>query len=541
MRAASLLLLLLPMLMAADTTPPSAPAELRASALTCDSVTLSWSAATDDVGVDAYDIYHDGQLVRSVPGVTTSATLPVVGGVTWGWYVNARDAAGNVSQAGPTVPVTPPYCEADDEAPTVPEGLTGVATGTTVVLSWTAASDNVAVTAYVVHRDGAAIGTVAGSAASPPATSYTDSGLLPDTVHRYAVTARDAQGNVSASSAVVAVSTGSSCTSPVYGATPVTTERDLPWGLVQTPDGTVLYGRRDVFDIIAMNPDGSGKRSIGTVPGVEGTDGEGGLLGLAIGPDFATDRWLYAYHTSATDNRIVRIRYEETLRAETLEVLLTGIPRNKYHNGGRLRFGPDGMVYAATGDGQDPDQAQDLAGLGGKVLRLRPDGGVPADNPFAGSYVWSYGHRNPQGLAFDSQGRLWQQEFGNNVMDETNLVVKGGNYGWPACEGTNGDCDGPDLIAPVRTYPVAAASCSGIAIVRDVLFLACLRGARVYRAVISGDTLTDVQQYFAGTYGRLRTVEPSIDGNLWLTTSTRGDKDSVPGNSNERILKVTLG
>ncbi|WP_250006905.1 PQQ-dependent sugar dehydrogenase [Actinoplanes sp. M2I2] len=521
---------------AVDTTPPSAPAELRAGALTCDSVELSWSAATDDVGVDAYDIYHDGQLVTSVPGTTTSASLPVVGGATWGWYVNARDRAGNVSQAGPTVPVTPPFCEADEQAPTSPRGLSGTATGTTATLTWTAATDNVAVTAYLVYRNGTAVGTVTGSAA----TTFTDSGLRPGTRYRYAVAARDAQGNTSARSATVAVTTGTSCTNPVCVTTQVTTESDLPWGLVQTPDGTVLYGQRDVFDVIAMNPDGSGKHSIGTVPGVEGTNGEGGLLGLAVGPDFAADRWLYVYHTSATDNRIVRLRYDDTLRPDTLEVLLTGIPRNKYHNGGRLRFGPDGMLYAAAGDGQDPDQAQDLSNLGGKVLRLRPDGGVPADNPFAGSPVWSYGHRNPQGLAFDSQGRLWQQEFGNNVMDETNLVVKGGNYGWPACEGTTGDCAGPGLVAPVRTYPVAQASCSGIAIVRDVLYLACLRGARVYRAAISGDTLTDVQQYFVGTYGRLRTIEPSTDGNLWLTTSTGGDKDSVPRNSDERIFKVTV-
>jgi glucose/arabinose dehydrogenase len=537
--------LLLPILfggtVAGDTTPPTAPATLRVDALTCDSVSLSWPAATDDVGVAAYDLYHDGQLVTSVPGTARSATLPVVGGATWGWYVNARDAAGNVSQAGPTVSVTPPFCQADDVAPTPPTGLSGTAAGTTVTLSWTAATDNVAVTAYVVYRNGTAAGTVTGSAANPPATTFTDSGLRAGTRYRYAVAARDAQGNLSARSTQTTVSTGASCTNPVCGTTQVTTERDLPWGLVQIPDGTVLYGRRDLFDIVAMNPDGSGKHSIGTVPGVQGTNGEGGVLGLAVSPDFTTDRWLYIYHTSATDNRIVRIRYDGTLRTDTLQVLVTGIPRNKYHNGGRLRFGPDGMLYAAAGDGQDPDQAQDLTNLGGKVLRLRPDGGVPADNPFAGSYVWSYGHRNPQGLAFDSRGRLWEQEFGNNVMDETNIVVKGGNYGWPACEGTTGDCTGPGLVAPVRTYPVAAGSCSGIAVVRDVLYIACLRGTRLYRAVISGDTLTDVQQYFVGTYGRLRTVEPTIDGNLWLTTSTGGDKDSTPNNSNERIFKVTLG
>ena len=479
--------------------------------------------------------------MTSVPGTARTATLPVVGGATWGWYVNARDAAGNVSQAGPTVSVTPPYCEADDEAPTTPTGLTGTATGTTVVLPWTAATDNVAVTAYVVYRDGAAIGTVTGSAANPPATSFTDSGLSPNTELPVRRGGPGHPGQHLRAERPGHRLHRRELHQPGVRHHPGDhRDRTCPGGWSRLPDGTVLYGRRDVFDIVAMNPDGSGKHSIGTVPGVQGTNGEGGVLGLAIGPNFATDRWLYIYHTSATDNRIVRIRYDDTLRTDTLEVLVTGIPRNKYHNGGRLRFGPDGMLYAAAGDGQDPDQAQDLTNLGGKVLRLQPDGGVPADNPFAGSYVWSYGHRNPQGLAFDSQGRLWEQEFGNNVMDETNIIVKGGNYGWPACEGTTGDCAGPGLVAPVRTYPVAAASCSGIAIVRDVLYIACLRGTRVYRAVISGSTLTDVQQYFVGTYGRLRTVEPSIDGNLWLTTSTGGDKDSVPNNSNERIFKVTL-
>jgi glucose/arabinose dehydrogenase len=165
---------------------------------------------------------------------------------------------------------------------------------------------------------------------------------------------------------------------------------------------------------------------------------------------------------------------------------------------------------------------------------------VPSDNPF-GNYVWSYGHRNPQGLAFDSQGRLWEQEFGNAIMDETNLITKGGNYGWPACEGTSGTCGTAGFLAPKHTYPTTEGSCSGVAIVRDVLYIACQRGTRMYREVISGSSLTNVQQYFVGTYGRLRTVEPAPDGGLWLTTTNTGDKDSTPNNSNEKILHVTLG
>jgi glucose/arabinose dehydrogenase len=526
---------------AADTRPPTAPTGLAASDLSCSSVTLTWSASTDDTGVAFYDLYHDGQAIGSTTAEVRTITLGVVPGARWGFYVNARDAAGNVSQASNTVSVTPPFCSSDTTAPSVPAGLTGSAVGTAVTLRWSPSTDDVAVTGYDVLRNGAKVGSLTGTAASPPATTFTDVGLKADTTYTYAVIARDAQGNTSARSAPAEVRTGSSCAA-VCAATQVTTERDLPWGLVQLPDGTVLYGQRDLFTIQAMAADGTGKHSIGKVPDAAGTNGEGGVLGLAVSPSFTTDHWLYVYHTTATDNRIVRFQYDGTLRTESREILVTGIPRNKYHNGGRLRFGPDGKLYAAAGDGQDPDQAQDLANLGGKVLRLNPDGSVPDDNPFPGSYVWSYGHRNPQGLAFDSQGRLWEQEFGNNVMDETNLIVKGGNYGWPACEGTIGDaCANEDFIAPAQTYPVAAASCSGIAIVRDVMYIACLRGTRLYRAVIDGDHLTGIQQYYVGTYGRLRTVEPTNDGNLWLTTSTGGDKDSIPRNSNERIFKITLG
>jgi glucose/arabinose dehydrogenase len=170
-----------------------------------------------------------------------------------------------------------------------------------------------------------------------------------------------------------------------------------------------------------------------------------GVLGIAVAADFTADPWLYVIHTTTTDNRVVRVRYTGGVLTGTPEVLLTGVPRNKYHNGGRLRFGPDGKLYIATGDGQNGDWAQDRAYLAGKVLRINRDGTIPSDNPF-GTPVWSYGHRNPQGLAFDSQGRLWEQEFGNNVMDETNLIVRGGNYGWPLCEGTTGSCGDKDSI-----------------------------------------------------------------------------------------------
>ncbi|MGV9212599.1 PQQ-dependent sugar dehydrogenase [Micromonospora sp. RB23] len=521
-----------------DTQPPSTPGSPRVSGLTCSAVTFAWNASTDNVAVAFYDVYHDGQLITSVSGSTLSTSLAVVGGATWGLYVNARDAAGNVSQASSTVSITPPPCQADTQAPTAPQQLTGTASGTTVTLSWVASTDNVGVRAYDVYRGGVLVGTVTGT---PPVTTFIDSGLAASTAYQYYVVARDAQGNISSRSGTTTVTTGAACANPVCGVRQVTTDTDIPWGLVTLPDGSVLYSRRDAQDIVQLNPTTGVKTSVGTVPNVQSTDGEGGLLGLAISSSFASDRWLYIMHTSPSDNRIVRIKLENgRLTTSGEQVLVSGIRRNKYHNGGRLRFGPDGKLYASTGDAQNGAYAQDRAALEGKVLRLNPDGTVPSDNPF-GNYVWSYGHRNPQGLAFDSQGRLWEQEFGNSVMDETNLITKGGNYGWPACEGTSGTCGTAGYIAPVRTYPTAEGSCSGIAIVRDALYVACARGTRMYRGVISGSSLTNVQTYFSGTYGRLRTVEPAPDGGLWLTTTTTGDKDSIPNNSNERILHVTLG
>jgi glucose/arabinose dehydrogenase len=525
----------------ADTQPPGVPGNPRVSDLVCDAVTFSWNASTDNVGVAFYDVYHDGQLMKSVSGSTLSTSLTVVGGVTWGLYVNARDAAGNVSQASATVPITPPQCQPDTQAPSAPTKPTGSASGTTVTLNWTAATDNIGVRAYDVYRGGAKVGTVTGTATAPPATTFVDSGLAANTSYTYYVVARDAQANVSAPSASTTVTTGAACGASVCAVTQIATDTDIPWGLVTLPDGTVLYTRRDAHDIVHLNPATGAKTTVGTVPGVDNTDGEGGLLGLAVSTGFAGDHWLYIMHTSPSDNRIVRIKLEnDKLDTATEQVLLSGLLRNKFHNGGRLRFGPDGKLYASTGDAQNGDNAQNKASLNGKVLRLNPDGTVPSDNPF-GNQVWSYGHRNPQGLAFDSQGRLWEQEFGNAIMDETNLITKGGNYGWPACEGTSGTCGTAGFIAPKRTYSTADGSCSGIAVVHDVLYVACERGTRMYREVISGSDLTDVQAYFNGTYGRLRTVEPAPGGGLWLTTTNNGDKDSIPDNSNEKIFHVVLG
>jgi glucose/arabinose dehydrogenase len=521
----------------ADTQAPTPPSGLAIANLTCRSATLSWRASSDNVGVTAYDIYHDGQSMQSVGGSTLSTVIKLKPSVTWGIYVNARDAAGNVSQASTTLSVSVPPCVTDTKAPTIPAGLSGSASGTTATLNWLPSKDNVGVAGYIVYRDGAKV-------ASTPNTTFVDSGLAANTTYRYAVAARDAQGNTSSRSRKTSVTTGASCTNAICDVKEMATDTDIPWGLVTLPDGNIIYSRRDADNLVLLNAATRAKTDVGTVPDVVQTDGEGGLLGLAVTPDFpARDPWIYIYHTAETDNRIVRIRYVDgQLDNTTRQVLLSGIGRNKYHNGGRLRFGPDGMLYAATGDAQSDTTSQDVGNLAGKILRLTPDGRVPAGNPF-NNYVWSYGHRNPQGLAFDAQGRLWQQEFGDGEQDETNLIVAGGNYGWPECEGTvskSGAGCAP-YIAPKFTYRTADGSCSGIAIVNDAMYVACLRGARLYRHVITGDSLSDTQQLLVGTYGNLRTPEPAIDGALWLTTSSTGYKDSIPDNSDEKVFKVQLG
>ena len=520
-----------------DTIAPTRPRGLAISNLTCNSADLSWIGSTSSVGLTAYDIYHDGEHMLRVPGNRLNATLTLLQGAKWGLYVNGVDAAGEVSQASESLSINVPQCQLDTISPSIPTNLSGTTSGTTATLSWDASADNVATIGYDIYRDGKKVG-------STTELIYRESGLIPNTIYQYTVAARDAQQNVSQLTNAISLTTGNSCSASVCSVEQVATDTDLPWGLVALPDGSILYGRRDAHEIVRVA--NGVKTIVGTVPNIGNTHGEGGLLGIAVTKDFpATDPWIYIYHTSEADNRIVRIQYkDDALVPSTYQVLVAGIGRNKYHNGGRLRFGPDGKLYAATGDAQSPERVQDINSLNGKVLRINTDGSVPSDNPF-NNYVWTYGHRNPQGLAFDSRGRLWLQEFGNDVFDETNLLEKGGNYGWPDCEGilsqSGEGCVKAGLKAPAGIYPVAQASCSGLAIINDILYVACLRGTRVYSAVISDDSLTNFDQLFVGTYGRLRTIESTIDGDgFWMTTSNSGDKDSIAGNSNEKIFKVIL-
>ena len=514
-----------------DVEPPTPPRDLRATGKSQTSVSLEWRAASDDVGVVGYDVYQHGQLMTSVSGTTLSATVTGLRPDTaYDWTVFARDAAPNVSRASNNVVVRTDAPPPDHEPPAAPGNLRATGKSATgVSLAWEASTDDVGVTGYVVHRDGAQVTTVDG-------TSATVTGLTTGTGYRFAVRARDAAGNLSAFSDEVIVAPGGTAPAGEPGPGAVTTVRegtDVPWGLAFLPDGSALVSERERFTLYRLTPDGR-RTDVGRVPGAQGTDGEGGVLGIELSPTFATDGHVFVYHTAAAGNRVVRaVLVGDRLVGWT--TILGGIPKNRYHNGGRLRFSPDGRhLFVSTGDAQNGSYGQNLDTTAGKILRINPDGSIPADNPFPGKAIWSYGHRNVQGLAFDSQGRLWATEFGNNSLDELNLIQRGGNYGWPGCEGTEGYCEGS--IPPKRTWPTSAAGPSGLAIINDHLFVGTTVGKRVYRLRVEGSELVGQEVYFQGEYGRLRTVEVDREGDLWLTTSW--DLDEVVGN--DRVLHVDV-
>jgi glucose/arabinose dehydrogenase len=310
----------------------------------------------------------------------------------------------------------------------------------------------------------------------------------------------------------------------------VATGFDVPWGLVFLPDGSALLSERDTARILSVSADG-GVTEVGPVEGVQ-PGGEGGLLGLAVAPD--SPETIYAYFTAAEDNRVVRMPYLGGALGAA-EVVVDGIPKAGNHNGGRLAFGPDGKLYVSTGDASRPERAQDLESLGGKILRLNPDGSIPADNPFDGSPVFSYGHRNVQGLAFDEDGNLWASEFGQNTWDELNLIQAGQDYGWPVVEGVGGD---DRFVDPVAQWSTDEASPSGIAFVRDTVFMAALRGERLWQIPVQDGTAGSPADFAVGEFGRLRHAEVAPDGSLWVLTNNTAR--GTPRDGDDRILRVTL-
>lgn len=310
---------------------------------------------------------------------------------------------------------------------------------------------------------------------------------------------------------------------------------NIPWEIAFLHDGSLIVTERPGRLLkIGAN------RTVIPIQGVQHI-GEGGLLGMALHPNFVSTQWLYLYLTTRTEqgliNRVERYRLISDQLTERT-VIIDNIPGAQLHDGGRLSFGPDGFLYISTGDAGNSDNAQNKNSLAGKILRLRDDGSIPPDNPFQ-TAVYTFGHRNVQGLAWDEQGRLWATEHGRSGirsgLDEINLIVPGGNYGWPIIQG---DETRPDLAAPVvHSGPDITWAPAGAAIVQNRLFFAGLRGESLYEAVLDGEAVKRITPHLAGEYGRLRAVVFGPDGWLYVTTSnTDGRGRSRPGD--DKIIKL---
>ena len=318
----------------------------------------------------------------------------------------------------------------------------------------------------------------------------------------------------------------------------IATGLQSPWGMAFLPDGSALVTERDSGTVKRVVPQQSGDATVstvGSVPGVEHTDGgEEGLLGIVLAPGPSPAK-AFVYYTTGTDNRIASMSWDGQ-RLGQPQPILTGIPASTYHNGGRLAFGPDGYLYAGTGDAGERERSQQRGSLAGKILRITETGASAPDNPFGDSPVWTLGHRNVQGLAFDSQGQLWASEFGERTHDELNLITRGANYGWPVHEGAASD---PAFTDPYVQWPTAEASPSGLAIINDWAYLAALRGERLWQVGLASAEPVGPNELFFEKYGRLRTPVAAPDGTLWVTTSNT-DGRANPGRQDDRIIAFTV-
>jgi glucose/arabinose dehydrogenase len=325
----------------------------------------------------------------------------------------------------------------------------------------------------------------------------------------------------------------SSASAPTTGGTPdltapetIATGLHTPWGLAFLPDGSALVAERNTGHILQVRPGGGAPKEVYRVPGVAAA-GEGGLLGIAVAKDFSSTALVYAYFTARSDNRIVRFKLGDTAAPQ---VIFDGLDKAGIHNGGRIAFGPDDMLYVGTGDAGNGSAAQDRSDPNGKILRLTPDGKPAPGNPAEGSPVWTLGHRNVQGLAWAADGTMYGIEFGQNRYDEVNVIEPGRNYGWPEVEGKAGNAKYTD---PIVQWSTDEASPSGAAIMGRTLYVAALRGQRLWTVPLDGGA---PKAELSGRYGRLRTVAVAPDGTLWLTTSNtdgRGD----PTDGDDRILR----
>ncbi|WP_433549344.1 PQQ-dependent sugar dehydrogenase [Streptomyces sp. CA-294286] len=313
-----------------------------------------------------------------------------------------------------------------------------------------------------------------------------------------------------------------------------------PWGVAALPDGDLLVSSRDETTLTRVDAETGKLTPVGRVGGAS-PGGEGGLMGLALSPSYAKDQQVYAYFTTASDNRIARMRYDDKRppgqQLGAPDTVFKGIPKGVTHNGGRIAFGPDKMLYAGTGETGERGLSQDPKSLAGKILRMTPDGQPVHGNPSADSVVYSLGHRNVQGLAWDADRRLWAAEFGQDTWDELNLIEPGRNYGWPTVEGKGGK---EGFVDPVAQWRTSEASPSGIAFAEGSVWVAGLRGERLWRVPLAGaKPVAEPQAFLTEKHGRLRTVL-AVGGDQLLLVTSETDSRGTPEPGDDRILKVTV-
>lgn len=514
-----------------DVFPPTEPTNLQANSVTDTTAKISWTASLDDVGVKDYDLYKDNVLTQANVTATTYNFTGLTPDTTYNFTVKAKDAAGNISNASSPLTLKT-TTQTDMQAPTSPTALISSSqTSSSVNLNWTASTDNVSVYEYDIYRND----TLAGSTS---ATSFNVTGLTANTTYNFTVKARDLAGNISVASNTLSVKTNPASSDP-YTPEVVANNLETPWAIDFAPDGRIFFTERNsgrVRVVVNGNLKTTPVITLGS-PFYYMPKSEGGLLGLALDPNFATNHYIYIYHSYKTldnkvANRVVRLKENNNI-ATVDKVLITNLPGAVYHNGGRLKIGPDNKLY--FGDGNYGNKDDTLTYLGGKMFRLNLDGTIPSDNPFGDSPIYSRGHRNPQGLAWQpGTNRLFVSEHGESSKDEINFIQPGNNYGWPKYEG--GNQNQPGITPPLIYANGTTWAPSGIAFVTQGpwagnLLVTNLKGKQIIRMVIGEQNgkptikSSELNYLFMNKYGRIRDIVEAPDGSLYFVTSNNGDKN----------------
>ncbi|QQS39132.1 PQQ-dependent sugar dehydrogenase [Candidatus Woesebacteria bacterium] len=315
---------------------------------------------------------------------------------------------------------------------------------------------------------------------------------------------------------------------------------EVPWAITFLPDNTMLVTERS-GKVRQIGVDSKQNTPIATLDVKQ--IGEGGLLGIAAHPNFVENHFVYFYYTysgneESTLNKVTRMVFEhESLREEM--TIVDKIEGAANHNGGRIKFGPDNYLYITTGDAQEPSLAQDITSLAGKILRVGDDGRVPDDNPF-GNLVYSYGHRNPQGISWDENGNLWATEHGRSGVlsgrDEINRIEKGVNYGWPEIQG---DEKRTGMVSPyIHSGDFTTWAPAGIAIKNGILYFGGLRGQALYK-VDTKKNVVEIEELYKDQFGRIREVIFGPDNYVYITTSNK-DGRGDPDDTDDKLIRINI-